>query len=71
MADVDAAAPGPLQETAGRNLRIAAAQLGPIGRHESKAAVVDRLIALIHQAASASVELVVFPELEDIGAAFP
>lgn len=61
--DPDAAAAGPLRETTGRNLRIAAAQLGPIGRHESKAEVVDRLVALIHQAASASVELVVFPEL--------
>lgn len=61
--DADAAAAGPLQETSGRTLRIAAAQLGPIGRHEAKATVVDRLVALLEKAASAGVELVVFPEL--------
>ncbi|MEQ8842137.1 MAG: N-carbamoyl-D-amino-acid hydrolase [Acidimicrobiales bacterium] len=61
--DVDGAAPGPLEETVGRNLRIAAAQVGPIGRHAERAEVVDRLIALLLQAASAGVELVVYPEL--------
>ncbi len=63
MSDLDAAAPGPLSERPGRWLRVGAGQLGPIARHEPKAAVVDRLIALLHQAASAGVELIVYPEL--------
>ena len=61
--DFDAAAEGPLDVRLGRWLRVAAAQLGPIGRHEPRSAVVDRLLVLLRQAASASVELVVFPEL--------
>ena len=32
--ELDGAAPGPLEETVGRDLRLAAAQMGPIGRHE-------------------------------------
>ena len=63
MSDLDAAAVGPLEERAGRWLRVAAGQLGPIGRHEPKADVVDRLISLLEQAASAGVELLVYPEL--------
>lgn len=63
MPDPDAAAAGPLSETEGRWLRVGAGQLGPIARHESRASVVDRLIALLHQAASADVELLVYPEL--------
>jgi hypothetical protein len=47
----------------GRHLTVAAAQLGPIGRHEPRTAVVDRLIALLHDAAASGAELVVFPEL--------
>lgn len=42
---------------------MAAAQLGPIGRRETKAEVVRRLVALIEQAARQGVELVVFPEM--------
>jgi N-carbamoyl-D-amino-acid hydrolase len=45
-----------------RSITVAAAQLGPIGRHESRAAVVARLIALLERAAQARVDLVVFPE---------
>ncbi len=63
MTDLDRAWSGPLEETEGRNLRLAAAQLGPIGRHEPRAAVVDRLVAMVQQAATAGVELVVVPEL--------
>lgn len=46
-----------------RILRIGAAQLGPISRHESRTAILDRLIALLQQAAQAKCSLVVFPEL--------
>ncbi|MEZ5168397.1 MAG: nitrilase-related carbon-nitrogen hydrolase [Acidimicrobiales bacterium] len=63
LADVDGAAPGPIRETTGRRLRVAAAQLGPISRTDTREAVIDRLVALVEQAASAGVELVVFPEL--------
>lgn len=44
-------------------LTLAVAQLGPIGRNESRAAVVDRLIDLLRQAHRREAELVVFPEL--------
>jgi len=63
MTDLDAAAAGQLQGKSGRWLRVAAGQLGPIGRHEPKADVVDRLLALLEQAASAGVDLLVYPEL--------
>jgi len=46
-----------------RMLTIGAAQLGPISRDESRDRVVERLIALLRQAAEHGVELVVFPEL--------
>ena len=46
-----------------RTLRLAAAQLGPIARDDSRDAVVERLIDLLRQAADAGCELVVFPEL--------
>ena len=46
-----------------RLLTLGAAQLGPIARDESKAQVVERLIALLREAADQRVELVVFPEL--------
>lgn len=42
---------------------VGAAQLGPIGRSESRTEVVERLLALLHRAAERGVELVVFPEL--------
>jgi len=46
-----------------RVVRIGAAQLGPIARHESRAEVVGRLLALLRQAAGHGCELVVYPEL--------
>ncbi len=46
-----------------RELRVAAAQLGPIARGDRRAQVVDRLIALLQQAASQGAQLVAFPEL--------
>ncbi len=46
-----------------RTVRVAAAQLGPIGRHAPRQAVVERLLALLHQAAGQRATLVVFPEL--------
>lgn len=61
--DFDAASAGPLEDATGRWLRVGAAQLGPIGRHESRASVVDRLLVLLRQAGSANVDLVVYPEL--------
>ncbi len=47
----------------GRIVTVGAAQLGPIARDSSRAEVVARLIALLHQAASHGVELLVYPEL--------
>ncbi|MBT95849.1 MAG: N-carbamoyl-D-amino-acid hydrolase [Acidimicrobiaceae bacterium] len=46
-----------------RNLRVAAAQMGPITKNEPKAAVVGRLITHLKLASEENVELVVFPEL--------
>ncbi|MEZ5217643.1 MAG: N-carbamoyl-D-amino-acid hydrolase [Ilumatobacteraceae bacterium] len=46
-----------------RVITIAAAQLGPIAKDDSRAEVVERLVALLRQAAHHGVELVVFPEL--------
>src|SRR5262249_49197788 len=46
-----------------RILTVGAAQLGPIQRSDSRAAVVRRLIELMRQAAGHGCELVVFPEL--------
>lgn len=51
------------QTSTSRPLRVAAAQMGPNQEHASRAAVVDRMIALAQQAADARVDLVVFPEL--------
>lgn len=45
-----------------RPITIAAAQLGPIQRSESRAQVVERLIDLLRQAKQLGGELVVFPE---------
>ncbi len=42
---------------------MGAAQLGPIARYETRANVVKRLIALLHQGAERGCEVVVFPEL--------
>jgi hypothetical protein len=46
-----------------RTLAVGAAQLGPIARDEPREAVVDRLLALLREAAGRGSQLVVFPEL--------
>ena len=46
-----------------RQLTVAAAQLGPIAREESRASVVERLISLLHHAHRRGADLVVYPEL--------
>ena len=46
-----------------RHLLTAAAQLGPIARDEPREAVVERLVALLHEAHRRGAELVVYPEL--------
>jgi predicted amidohydrolase len=46
-----------------RILTVAAAQLGPVQRDDTRQHVVARMVALMHQAAQHGVELVVYPEL--------
>ncbi len=46
-----------------RIVTVAAAQLGPIARSETRAQVVERMLALLRQARSHGCDLVVFPEL--------
>jgi len=46
-----------------RIVRVAAAQMGPVARHETRAEVVARLVALLRDAAARDAQLVVFPEL--------
>ncbi|MCB0996779.1 MAG: N-carbamoyl-D-amino-acid hydrolase [Acidimicrobiales bacterium] len=46
-----------------RTIRVAAAQLGPIARTETRSQVVDRLLALLRSAHEQGAELVVYPEL--------
>lgn len=46
-----------------RRITLGAGQLGPISKDEPREAVVERLIALLHQAHRAGVDLVAFPEL--------
>jgi len=46
-----------------RLLTIAAAQMGPIGRNESRKSAVARMLALMAEARSRGADLVVFPEL--------
>ncbi|HYZ62901.1 MAG TPA: N-carbamoyl-D-amino-acid hydrolase [Acetobacteraceae bacterium] len=46
-----------------RTLRVAGAQTGPIQRADSRARTLDRLVALLEQAAGRGAQLVVFPEL--------
>ena len=46
-----------------RMVTVAAAQLGPVERSDSREAVVTRLIGMLRQAADAGAALVVFPEL--------
>ena len=46
-----------------RIITVGAAQLGPIARADSRAQVVERLLALLHAAKANGCDLVVFPEL--------
>jgi len=46
-----------------RIVKIGAAQLGPIQRADSRASVVQRLLALLREAQAMACDLVVFPEL--------
>jgi predicted amidohydrolase len=46
-----------------RIVTVAAAQLGPVQKQHTRVQAVDRMIALLHQAAEHRVELVVYPEL--------
>lgn len=46
-----------------REIVIGGAQLGPIQKADTRGAVVDRMIALLHQAKGAGCDLVVYPEL--------
>lgn len=46
-----------------RLINVAAAQLGPIARSDSRSSVVARLLAQLHQAHAMGCQLVVFPEL--------
>ena len=46
-----------------RMLTVAAAQLGPIARTDSKASVVKRLLALMREAKALGADLVAYPEL--------
>lgn len=46
-----------------RSITVAAAQLGPIQRADSRAVAVERMIRLLERASRRGVELVVFPEL--------
>lgn len=46
-----------------RRIRVAAAQMGPIARGESRAEVVKRLLALLREAHGYGCDLVAFPEL--------
>ena len=46
-----------------RYLTVAAAQMGPVDRNDSRDVVVDRLLALLREGHERGAELVVFPEL--------
>src|SRR6185436_20405393 len=46
-----------------RNLKIPAAQLGPLHKADSRAAAVKRLVALLREAHGMGAKFVVFPEL--------
>ena len=47
----------------GRNLRLAAGQLGTIARNETRGRIVDRLINLLDEAHKENADLIVYPEL--------
>jgi len=61
--DHDAAASGGYEAPPSRQLRVAAAQLGPVARHEDRTSVVDRMLVLLEEAALDDVELIVYPEM--------
>jgi predicted amidohydrolase len=46
-----------------RPLTVAAAQMGPVARTDTRAQVVERLLVMLREAADGGAELVVFPEL--------
>ena len=46
-----------------RTIRVGAAQLGPIARHETRTQVVKRLLELLREAKSYNCQLVAYPEL--------
>ena len=46
-----------------RKICVAAAQMGPIGRNESRKSAVDRMMAMMREAKSRGADLAVFPEL--------
>ena len=46
-----------------RHLKVAAAQMGPIHRADSKASAVKRMMTMLREAADAGCRFVVFPEL--------
>ena len=46
-----------------REVVVAAAQMGPVARADTRAEVVDRLLVMLRGAAEAGAQLVVFPEL--------
>lgn len=46
-----------------RNLMLGVAQLGPIAKSETRAEVVERLLALMHEAHGKGVQLIAYPEL--------
>jgi N-carbamoyl-D-amino-acid hydrolase len=46
-----------------RTIKVAAAQLGPIQRAQTRQAVVARMLALLQQAAAQGCDLIVYPEL--------
>ena len=46
-----------------REVVVAAAQMGPVARRETREAVVERLLVMLRDAAGRGAELVVFPEL--------
>lgn len=46
-----------------RTIRVAAAQMGPVQKRDSREQVVDRLVAMLHEAKAKNAQVVVFPEL--------
>src|SRR4051812_11221304 len=52
-----------MKEYAMRVINVAAAQMGPIQRADSREAVVKRMLALMDEAKSKGADLIVYPEL--------